>query len=864
MSRPRTCAVLVALVLVGVWSSGIAMSLGEEPLVLRSGTADRIVIDNPPASVSADEVVAFEAVIYDPVNNVLAGDVSWSASNGTITDDGLFFPWSAGLVEVTAAHNGLTDRYNLSVQPGVPTQIDITRLSVGVLEPTSLTADVLDSRGNRMPGPSTMVWDIDGTYVGQGQPVWTADALGDVDARVRYNQLEARATVSVTAGAPFAFEFNEPLLVRAGTVQSITPLLVDINGYEMPLSTVGSLSWFAENGSFNAQGEYLATNTGDWLITVSSGNITGTATIKVIPGDAVASTLMVMDAPDAYMAGESYELVFERRDANGYIGLVSPPIESVTASSGGLSVDDDLRVYWNPSATGPATVSGNDGTVTSAFEVDVVHGRAIDVSLRMDPMNPSAGDQVVIELVAEDVKGNRWVVNGDITMSMGAEEELLPELSYVLVQAQAAQSWRFDGSWFDNSTGTMFVTDAAFEVRPGRLAFITIQGEGARVPADGYLDLNPTFSDAYGNALDEIALNWTLDGDDITLEMMLNDGRWTATSVGGHELRVNADGVFATVRLTVVAGNAHGLITDMDEGLTVRAGEPQDLFIQVVDVHGNIAESTSVTTSLDSTLGELEASPTGLGYWQFTGKRVGTYTLVLEDEGATHSLPLTVEAGMPVRIQASMSRTAIAEGEVVLLNAFATDVYGNTLSIPNENTSVSCTAGPVSFVTNGTWEVDVQDGGTDRSCTVRWSGLLAQPFYDVEEVLLGGAVGSTNTAMTMAAVLLLLLLAVLITLTRKAAEASDDDWVEDAFEDDEDDEDPEEEGVAGVVDDTPLHERHGLTLESMKALAEEAGKVGVMQATPSTTQGQTGWYVDVSEELQYWEVTSDGAWIRHE
>ena len=101
------------------------------------------------------------------------------------------------------------------------------------------------------------------------------------------------------------------------------------------------------------------------------------------------------------------------------------------------------------------------------------------------------------------------------------------------------------------------------------------------------------------------------------------------------QLRVNADGVFATVRLTVVAGNAHGLITDMDEGLTVRAGEPQDLFIQVVDVHGNIAESTSVTTSLDSTLGELEASPTGLGYWQFTGKRVGDLHLRARRRGAT-------------------------------------------------------------------------------------------------------------------------------------------------------------------------------------------------------------------------------------
>ena len=124
--------------------------------------------------------------------------------------------------------------------------------------------------------------------------------------------------------------------------------------------------------------------------------------------------------------------------------------------------------------------------------------------------------------------------------------------------------------------------------------------------------------------------------------------------------------------------------------------------------------------------------------------------------------------------------------------------------------------------------------------------------------------GSTNTAMTMAAVLLFLLLAVLITLTRKAAEVSKEEWVEDAFEDDEDDGDEDEILVSAAEDDTPLPERHGLTSASLKALAEEAGKVGVMQATPSTTQGQTGWYVDVSEELQYWEVTPAGEWIRHE
>ena len=52
----------------------------------------------------------------------------------------------------------------------------------------------------------------------------------------------------------------------------------------------------------------------------------------MIPGDAVASTLMVVDSPSEYMAGESYELVFERRDVNGYVGMVSPSIHSLSAT----------------------------------------------------------------------------------------------------------------------------------------------------------------------------------------------------------------------------------------------------------------------------------------------------------------------------------------------------------------------------------------------------------------------------------------------------------------------------------------------------------------------------------------------------
>ena len=338
----------------------------------------------------------------------------------------------------------------------------------------------------------------------------------------------------------------------------------------------------------------------------------------------------------------------------------------------------------------------------------------------------------------------------------------------------------------------MFVSDVVFDIEPGRLAFITLEGEGAQVPADGELDLSPAFFDAYNNQLETIALNWSLDGNDITLEMLLNQGRWVATSVGGHELRVNADGVFATVRFTVVPGSAHAL-TPYDQEVSVQAGKPFDLFVQTVDVHGNIAPATNVTTDLNSSIGELIPSPTGLGYWGLSEKRWGCIRLILTEGGAMHAVELEIEPGDPVRIQASLNREALAEGDSVLLMAFGTDAYGNTVTIPKENTTVSCTTGDVSFITNGTWEVDVENGGTDRSCTIRWNGLLAQTFFDVDEVLLGGAVGSTNTAMAMAAVLLCLLLAVLVVLTRRAAKADDKEWVDEYFDDDEDEEDEEAE-----------------------------------------------------------------------
>ena len=85
----------------------------------------------------------------------------------------------------------------------------------------------------------------------------------------------------------------------------------------------------------------------------------------------------------------------------------------------------------------------------------------------------------------------------------------------------------------------------------------------------------------------------------------------------------------------------------------------------------------------------------------------------------------------------------------------------------------------------------------------------------------------------MAAVLLCLPLRFLWFLHVELLEADDKEWVDEYFDDGEDEEDEEAEApISGPADDTLLHERHGLTLESMKELAQEAKRVGVMQPHP--------------------------------
>ena len=859
-----------------------ADELLSETNVKSSSSAVRVQITSPTFIMSADEVVTFTAKLYDSVNSEVAGNIIWSSTNGTITDEGTFYPWNSGVITIQARHTNLTDEFNITVNPGIGQSIDISISTGQVLQNNVLTANLLDSRGN--PNPTDQAaWSIDGKYFGQGNPVWIPLDIGFYELTARLYQMEATATVEVVAGSPHEFIFEENIVVRSGTPLQINPVLVDINGYSMESSLAGPQLWFVENGSVNNTGYYYASNPGTWNITVSAGPISGSGIITVVPADATASSLAIIPNEDVYLAGEMYELASYRTDNLGFSGLITLPITNFTVSSGTLSQENG-KVYWTPMTMGSHTVTVDDSGIISTASVTVGHGLAIDTKIQMSPKKLTVGQQSTVVIQAYDLAGNTWNVNGTIEVLIGNETALQAQEDYYTLIPDAGGAYAVKGSWFDEVSGIMFESQLIENVGFGELAKIELNGQGDKIPIDQPFDLNPRFFDSYGNQLDDIFVNWTIDGEDQTLTMSLLDYNWIPTSIGSHEIQANAAGVFSVVSLTVSAGEARQIITDQDSGFTVQSGIESDIFIEISDSRGNLAPAETISTNLNSTIGELVPSIAGRGYWTFVGNAAGEYSLTFFQDEARHTIQLIVEPGEAVQLFGEIESKDYKQGDIALLRVYGVDINNNKVSVEPENTTISCTSGSDKHIILDTWELDITKSGLDRSCSITWNGLVTQAFFDVESVLLGGAIGSTNTAMSIAAVLLGLILTTMVVLVRRANyEPDDSEWFDedeydddDYYDDDEDDEDDEEslteaqppqpvnnQVIAQPVQNAqPIANKPSLAPAEITRLSIEAGRLGVMQAIVPSQQGASGWYVDVSGDIQYWNVGADGSWSR--
>ena len=861
MKQQRTALLLCSLFLVSLFASlpGAA-----------AGPPAQIVISTPSTVISSDGVLQMEATLYDALNNVVEGEITWSTSNGTIEDSGLFFPWSAGQVTIRAEHAGFNDTVVVTVQAGFGQSIEInTTAQPRAKFPFTLQANLIDSHDNPRSGQD-VVWTVDGMYVGQGEPSWTPPSLGLYEVVARYDQLEQQVTMEAIAGDPYEFAFPEDLVLRSGEGLQLYPDLLDSFGQKMNNTLAGNKVWTVENGTITPVGYYYASAPGIWNLSVRAGAVWGNSTIRVVPADASIVEIQITPQEEVYVSGQTYRLDAIRTDSQGYASPVPIPIANWTIDNGILSQVND-EVHWTPGQAGQFSMRVVDSDVPATTNVDVMHGSAQATRLIPSQSSVSAGTQLALVHEAIDSFGNVWQTDANITQSEGVFASVDIFSSYVSIMPKQTETLRFSADYLDES-GTLFQAEWSGEIQAGRLAFIELPESGTEVAADSYLDFDPEFKDSYGNTIPYVAVNWTISGVDRTLEIRMADGKWYPTETGEHEIRANADGVFASVRVNVIPGTGTSLVTDGDAGITIEAGVPFDVFVELVDVHGNTAPAENVEL-LSGDFVLFEASSSGRGYWQLTGLTSGVYALGIAQGEAEHSIPLTIVPGQPVRVITGMTNETRSQGEVTLITVWAEDSQGNRVEVNPDQTGLSCTSGKATHVKSDTWEIELEEAGSDRSCTVTWNGLISQQFYDVESVLLSGALGSTNTAVSIIIGLLLMIFIVLVVLIRRG-NSKDVEWDDEEFyevsEDDEErltgaDDDTLDGDTSKPVEEAPvqkLHNEPDLAAELRRELATKAGQVGVMQAVPGTNQGETGWYVDASTEMQYWNVGSDGSWSR--
>lgn len=830
-----------------------------------AATPASIDIDAHTQSVSADQAVRFSAVVKDSSGSPINEPVIWSTSSGFIDSEGLFTPGLAGQTTITAMSGSINSTTSINVMAGWPvgirTAFNTTEVSVD--DVVQLNATLIDRANNSVTGDLT--WRCQNGIIDYLNHTWTPENIGNTTMRIIHLELETQVVFNVVPGSPKTLDIPYGQTVQSGSTLQILPVAKDAKGNEVGISKAGVLTWSVENGSISPTGVYYGGAPGLWNISVNStSGANGSGTIRVLPAKATGLDLE-MNVGQA-RTGSQVILSAIRTDVLGNTGEVILPLSNWTVPTGSLSMDGD-SVVWIPSRIGEWTIGVSDQGFSATMQVSVIQGVIIGIDILLSEDILRSGDSIVASISGYDAAGNQRSVNGAWTI----DPELGPEDhdGWKQLRPGAMGNFSVSATWFDNETQTVHSVDSVLNITSGELARIILPESGTRVPSDGVLELLPIFEDEYGNHLENVLLTWVIDGNDMTMEIRLANNKWEPSSLGMHEIRAMAQGVFAITDVEVIAGTARHISTDYDEGVAVVSGEEVELTISALDVHGNLALATNVEFEFDDPQGIVYQSSRGDGYWMIEGGEVGEWNIRLLTGSATRDITVTVSPGEPIRLLADIPEQNPEEGSKMIVRIYAIDQVGNRVDVPSDEVDIQCTVGTVTHLAGDTYQVNVDQAGQSQSCNAYWNDLVAQRFFDVDAVLFGGGLGDSNTALTMVSIIILLFIAIMLVLIRRMkGEIESNEYWEDDYLDDTDDLD-EELKTKGAFSEVPKEvveydtsPKGETKAELREHLTAEAKRTGIMQAAPGTEQGKTGWYIDSSGELTSWQVSESGDWTR--
>jgi len=343
-------------------------------------TDSLVVLPHDPAT-AVNVPVAFAPPDSTISGEQVSGAVEWTASGGTIDQNGVFVASAAGTYDVRARRGGRRGRSRVTVTADgsaiVALSITPATLSLQVGQAFTFTATGLRADSSAVPAPVT--WTATGGSISNAGAFTAGSTPGNyrVIAVLQGGSLADTATVSVTAAPPTV------------TAVEVTPASVSLApGASQQFSAIGRLSnggntsvtvtWSATGGSVSGTGLYTSGSTAGTfrVVAVRQGSTmadTATVTIAVPPPTVTLQAIEVSPSSVSLGTGGTQQFSAVGRMSDGSTSSVS--------------------VNW--SATG-GTINGTGfysaGSTAGSYRVIAVHQgstRADTAAVTITPPPPT-------------------------------------------------------------------------------------------------------------------------------------------------------------------------------------------------------------------------------------------------------------------------------------------------------------------------------------------------------------------------------------------------------------------------------------------------------------------------------------------
>ena len=793
-------------------------SLDERPKILINYTDVHSVSISPSGSTTdADTQVQFSHILNDALGGMVAEDVVWSVSDGSINSTGVFTPQLVGTHDVTACFGVICTTESITVTPGAPMTLVVEETSTTITADEFFTifAHVEDQHGNEVGGELITYQVTNGSM--QQVKVFAPYNSGIQTVTVGWGTQTIDVTITVLGGLPVYYETTGcEDIIHAGETCQLNWTLHDQFGNMLNLEVGGGISWTVGGGVFTeSNGTFFAMTVGNYVINMTStGGIYHEIPIQITHGEMMS---LEVNASETFVTADDIVwLNTTRIDIMGNRLSVVIPHENWTISDGMITAGQPAE--WHAQRRGSKTLTASYAGMESSVVVQVSEGAITGLVLVIDSVDSTgslqeitADDEITIKVKAVDSDGNRWTENVAWTIEHNqfTDQSVLQEMTYgsttMFVPVFASDTFYTLRATYTDANVTIEVT-LDISVDNGDLVSVSLiqpVSLNQNIDADNSLQFLPQLTDGDGNIIDSSIVSYTLENldsgetSDITSMIVGNAGIWEATAVGNWSITawaISSSGY--NISETVTISVEHGDAVTVEIGVianTAKAGDVYDLTITGTDADGNTFLESVLWTQDNKAVPASTIEGSG-GEYNWSATTAGEHTFKFRSpSGAEDTWTVTVVAHQTVnRIELTIVDDSVLQLETFDIEVRTFDAWENEIPVPPE-TQVKLTGRMSAELTgNGNWTITTLDA-EEQTVTISVHNKEVSDTIVVEGTFMGffEAGGTLYYAGGILAILVVIvLLVVIVMVLRSGGSDYDDDDDDDDYEYEEEEEQP--------------------------------------------------------------------------